>query len=159
MSTILHTPDLARAVNDYTSVLGFTCRQHIPGVIALVEHGPLRLQLWAFGALPGPGERPDPHPREWHPEQFSVAVCHIQALFVSLRQSILRAVRTGVGGSLSLNVHRLPEGAPVLQPWGAWEFSFKDIDGHTVHCVDWGLCQRGGPHAVRGGDWHVGEGS
>lgn len=157
MSTILHTPDLARAVNDYTSVLGFTCRQHIPGVIALVEHGPLRLQLWACGAKPGPGERPDPPPRDWHPEQLSVAVCHIQALFASLRQSILRAVRTSVNGTRSLNVHRLPEGGPVLQPWGAWEFSFTDIDGHTVHCVDWGLCQRAGARLVRGNDWQVGE--
>lgn len=157
MSTILRTPDLARTVDDYTGVLGFTCRQHIPGVIAVVEHGPVRLQLWACGAMPGPGEQADSHVQSWRPEQHSVAVCHIHALFASLRQSILRAVRTSVNGTRSLNVHRLPEGGPVLQPWGAWEFSFKDIDGHAVHCVDWGLCQRAGARRVRGNDWQVGE--
>ena len=49
----VRTPDLRRAVADYTGVLGFECRQHIPGVCALVTHGPLQVQLWACAATPG----------------------------------------------------------------------------------------------------------
>ena len=100
MSGVLRTPDLPRAVADYTGVLGFECRQHIPGVLAVVVHGPLQLQLWACGARPGRWEKPDPRVPAWAPTRHSVVVRHIHALHASLRQAILcpvvsRCMRTG----------------------------------------------------------------
>ncbi|UCU94261.1 hypothetical protein [Hydrogenophaga taeniospiralis] len=141
MSGVLRTPDLPRAVADYTGVLGFECRQHIPGVLAVVVHGPLQLQLWACGARPGRWEKPDPRASAWAPTRHSVVVRHIHALHASLRQAILRPVRTGVSGGQPLHAHRLPAEAPALQPWGAWAFAFADIDGQVIHCVDWAVQQ------------------
>jgi hypothetical protein len=141
VSGVLCTPDLPRAVADYTGVLGFECRQHIPGVLAVVAHGPLQLQLWACGAKPGRWEKPDPRVPAWAPTRHSVVVRHIHALHASLRQAILRPVRTGVSDGKPLHAHRLPAEAPALQPWGAWAFAFTDIDGQVIHCVDWAVRQ------------------
>lgn len=141
MSLVLRTPDLPRAVADYTGVLGFECRQHIPGVLAVVVHGPLMLQLWACGARPGRWEHADPRDTGFAPGHHSVAVTHIHALHASLRRASLRGVRTHVAGTQPLHASRLDAEGPRLQPWGAWEFAFHDIDGHVLHCVDWGLPQ------------------
>jgi len=138
---IVRTPDLSRTLADYTGVLGFSCRQHIPGVLALVAHGPLQLQLWARGAQPGRWEMPDPRELAWTPARHSVRVRHIHALHASVCQAILRPVRTGVSGGRPVHAHRLPAAAPALQPWGAWEFAFVDIDGQVIHCVDWTVRQ------------------
>lgn len=139
MSAVLRTPDLPRAVADYTGVLGFTCRQHIPGVLAVVEHGPLSLQLWACGAQPGRWEKPDPRDKGFMPEHHSVVVSHIHALHASLRRAALRQVRTHIAGKQHRYAGRVDAEGPRLQPWGAWEFAFHDIDGQVLHCVDWGL--------------------
>jgi hypothetical protein len=128
MSAVLCTPDLARAVADYTGVFRFECRQYIPGVLALLAHGPLQLQLWACGAPPGRWERPDPSARTFAPGHHSVVVAHIHALHASLRRVLPAA-----------HAHRMTAEGPVLQPWGAWEFAFSDGDGHHIHCVDWGV--------------------
>jgi len=138
MNGLIRTPHLARAVTDYTSVLGFVCRQHIPGVLAVVEHGPLQLHLWACGAPPGRWETPVPGQRPWAPGHHSVVVREIHALYTSIQIAVLKPVRTTLAGARTLYAHRLPSHAPVLQPWGAWEFSFDDVDGQTIHCVDWG---------------------
>lgn len=138
MTVVVRTPDLARAVADYREVLRFECRQHIPGVLALLAHGPLQLQLWACAARPGRHEQPDPHARPFVPGHHSVVVEHIHALHASLR----RVLPPGL-------THRVPAQGPVLQPWGAWEFGFIDGDGHQIHCVDWGAW-RPGPAQVQG---------
>lgn len=128
MSVVVRTPGLARAVDDYRCVFRFECQQHIPGVLALLAHGPLRLQLWACGAQPGRWEQPDPRDRPFAPAHHSVVVQHIHALHASLRRVLPPA-----------HAHRVPIEGPVLQPWGAWEFAFTDGDGHQIHCVDWGV--------------------
>lgn len=141
MSPILRTPNLQHALADYTDVLGFECQQHIPGVFALLVHGPLRLQLWAYSAQPGRWEKPDPRQRDWAPRHHSVVVREIHALHASLQSAILKPVRTALSGSRALHAHRLPDNVPTLQPWGSWEFAFEDVDGQTIHCVDWGVYQ------------------
>jgi catechol 2,3-dioxygenase-like lactoylglutathione lyase family enzyme len=134
MSAVLRTPDLARAVNDYRAVLGFECLHHIPGVFALLHHGPLQVTLWACAAPPGRFERPrhsDCPVEHFHPQDHSVVTSHCHALHVSLRNALRR---------VGVPVHeRLPEAVPQRQPWGAWEFTLIDGDGHRLHCVDWGL--------------------
>jgi len=67
--------------------------------------------------------------------------CATRALHASLRQAILRPVRTGVSGGQPLHAHRLPAEAPALQPWAAWAFAFADVDGQVIHCVDWAVRQ------------------
>ncbi|MBV1733570.1 MAG: hypothetical protein KUA38_15125 [Hydrogenophaga sp.] len=67
---------LSRTLADHTGVSGFTCRQHLPGVLAHVAHGPLQLQLWACGAKPGRREKPDPREPVWAPAQHRVVVLH-----------------------------------------------------------------------------------
>lgn len=134
MITVIRTPNLKRALADYTGVLGFTCHQHIPGVFALLNHGPLALQIWACGAVPRRWENPDANDCAFAPEHHSVAVSHIHALHASLRRS---ASRVSPASAL-----RVDAGGPELRPWGAWEFAFQDIDGHVLHCVDWCLTRR-----------------
>lgn len=131
MNPVIRTPDLKRALADYTGRLGFTCRQHIPNVLALLDHGPLILQLWACGATPGRWEQPDRCQPSFAPEHHSIAVHHIHALHASMRRSATR--------TKGQKEQRLELSEPRLQPWGAWEFCFQDMDGHVVHCVDWGL--------------------
>ena len=67
--------------------------------------------------------------------------CATRALHASLRQAILRPVRTGVSGGQPLHAHRLLAEAPALQPWGKWAFAFADVDGQVIHCVDWTVRQ------------------
>lgn len=132
----VRTPDLGRAVADYTQVLGFECRQHIPGVFALVVHGPLQVQLWACGAAPGRWERPTPGDQGFVPAHHRVEVAHIHALHASLRTAVLRPCCTRVGGCAPLHAHRLHGSAPCWQPWGAWELALSDVDGNVLHLVE-----------------------
>lgn len=144
MNAVVRTPDLNRSLADYTRVLGFECLQDVPGVWALVAHGSLQLQLWACGARPGRWERRGPGEDVFAPCHLSVAVTHIHALHASLRRAALREVRTGLDGSRPLHGERLCACGPRLQAWGAWEFAFRDVDGHVIHCVDWMLPVPGG---------------
>jgi hypothetical protein len=134
MKAVIRTPDLGRALADYTGRFGFTCRQHIPGVLAILDHGPLALQLWACGAPPGRWEQADPRQPAFAPEHHSIAVHHIHALHASLRRAVSRAPADPT--------LRVEIADPRLKAWGAWEFSFQDLDGHVLHCVDWGLHTR-----------------
>jgi hypothetical protein len=151
--TVVRTPNLARALADYTQVLGFTCQQHIPGVLALLSHGPLSLQLWGCGARPGRWEQPDPVENMYWPGRHRVTVTHIHALYASLRRSLLRPVRTGLAGPVSLYAdqleQRLGTHGPRLQPWKAWECTLTDLDGNVLHLIDWSPCQprAQAPHA------------
>lgn len=150
--TVVRTPDLARALADYTQVLGFRCEQHIPGVVALLSQGSLSLQLWGCGARPGRWEQPDLVENRYWPGHHRVTVNGIHTLYASLRRSLLRPVRTGLAGPIALHadqlVQRLGTLGPRLQPWKAWEFSFTDVDGNVLHLIDWSPCQPGAqaPH-------------
>lgn len=142
--TVVRTPNLARALADYTQVLGFRCEQHIHGVVALLSHGPLSVQLWGCGARPGRWEQPDGVEHRTWPGHHRVAVSGIHALYVSLRRSLLCPVRTGLAGPVALHAdllgQRLGAHGPRLQPWKAWEFSLTDIDGNVLHLIDWSPC-------------------
>ena len=135
MSSALRTPDLARALADYTGRLGFECLQHIPGALAFVRHGPLQLQLWACAAPPGRFERlasSDVPVARFVPGQQSVVVHRIEALYASLRDALKSAGMNPLA--------RLSEGGPMVRPWGAREFELRDLHGNRIHCVDWGVC-------------------
>lgn len=135
MSAVLRTPDLACAVADYTGRLGFECQQLVPGVFALLRHGPLQLQLWACAAPPGRCERmeaSDLSADRFVPAQHSVVVHRIERLYASLRAALMLAGMDPLA--------RLSAGGPLLQPWGAREFEMRDLHGNRIHCVDWGAC-------------------
>lgn len=139
MSAVVRTPDLGRSVADYTGVLGFECQQIVPGVVALVAHGSLQLQLWACGATPGRWERRGPGEGVFEPCHVSVPVTRIHTLYASLRRSVTREIRTDLGGRHCVHGNRLCACGPQPQAWGAWEFAFRDLDGNMIHCVDWML--------------------
>ncbi|MDQ7746956.1 hypothetical protein [Hydrogenophaga pseudoflava] len=135
MSAVLRTPDLARALADYTGRLGFECLQHVPGALALLRHGPLQLQLWACAAPPGRFERlraSDLPAARFAPAQQSVVVHRIETLYTSLRAALKAAGMDPLA--------RLSVGGPMLRPWGAREFELRDLHGNRIHCVDWGVC-------------------
>lgn len=125
----LQTPHLARAVADYTRVLGFSCHQHIPGLLAWLSHGPLHLQLWACAAGGA----------VWTPAQHTVVVGDGQALYDSLYLAVNRRARTGLAGVNHPHAHRLSAGGPRPQAWGAREFTLTDVDGQQLHCIEWGV--------------------
>lgn len=136
MSVLLRTPDLPRAVADYTARLGFACCQHIAGVMALLRHGPLQVQLWACAAPAGRFERlsgADLPATRFMPGDHSVVVSRIEVLYASL-QGALRAAGVDPGC-------RLSEGGALVRPWGAREFELRDLNGNRIHCVDWGVWQ------------------
>lgn len=135
MSAVLRTPDLVRAVADYTGRLGFECLQLVPGALALLRHGPLQLQLWACAAPPGRFERLGPSDlpaARFVPAQQSVVVHRIEGLYASLRGALKLAGMDPLA--------RLSAGGPMLRPWGAREFELRDLHGNRIHCVDWGAC-------------------
>lgn len=135
MSLVLRTPDLPRALADYTGRLGFECLQHIPGALAMVRHGPLQLQLWACAATPGRFERlalSDLPVSRFAPCQQSIVIPRIERLYASLRAALTRAGMNPLA--------RLSAGGPAMRPWGAREFELRDLHDNRIHCVDWGVC-------------------
>ena len=141
MSAMIRTPNLRRALADYTEVLGFTCFHYIPGVFALVAQGPLLVHLWACGAKPGRWEKEDPRDTGFAPEHHSVPVTNIHALHASLHRAtrLAQQAATAAEADTLVQKRRMNATGPRLQAWGAWEFEFQDIDGHVLHCVDWSL--------------------
>lgn len=136
VSIPLRTSDLARAIADYTARLGFVCCQHIPGVMALLRHGPLQAQLWACAAPAGRFERlarTDLPAERFVPGDHSVVVSDIEALYDSLERALHRA---GL-----VPATRLSPGGALVRPWGAREFELRDLHGNRIHCVDWGVWQ------------------
>ncbi|WP_066272997.1 hypothetical protein [Hydrogenophaga palleronii] len=136
----VRTPDLHRAVADYTTVLGFACRQHIHGVFALVVHGPLQVQLWACAARPGRWERPTPGDRGFVPGHHRVEVPRIHVLHASLRAAVLRPWRCGQGACKPAHALQFEGEVPRWQPWGAWELSLTDVDGNVLQLIDRAAC-------------------
>lgn len=136
MSVLLRTPYLPRAIADYTGCMGFECVQHIPGVMALLRHGPLQAQLWACAAPAGRFERlsrADLPVGRFEAGDHSVVVGRIEALYDSLELALCRA---GLRPE-----SRLSRGGALVRPWGAREFELRDLHGHRIHCVDWGMWQ------------------
>lgn len=118
----VRTPCLSRAVASYTQVLGFDCTQQVPGVYARLVHGPLCVQLWASGAIPGRWESASPGCKAFEPGHHRVEIAGIHALHDRLRHALL--------------AHRLDIAAPEWKPWGAWEVCVQDVDGNVLHLID-----------------------
>ncbi len=134
MSAVIHTAQWQPLLADCTQTLGFVCHQRISGVFALLQHGPLHLQLWACGAEPGRWEQKQPRDLCPAPEHHSVAVQHIHRLHENLRRALMASSATS---ERSTAWRERLSGPPVLQTWGAWEFALHLHGGHVLHCVDW----------------------
>jgi len=132
----VRTPCLARAVADYTQVLGFECLQQVPGVCARLVHGPLCVQLWACGAAPGRWERVSAQLKPFEPGRHRVEIVGIHRLHERLRRALLAPGRTSLAGRTALYGHRLDAATPQWQPWGAWEACVEDVDGNVLHLID-----------------------
>lgn len=109
---VLHTPDLARTLAHYRQVLGFQLAQQVPGVVALLRHGPLQLQLWQCAGLSGP-------------QTCRIALDGGPADVFGIHQRLAASARACL------------DGAPCLRPWGAWEFSLTDGEGNRLMFVQW----------------------
>lgn len=106
------TPDLTRLLAYYRDRLGFQVIQEVRGVLALIQHGPVRLQLWQrAGEFQGDCRiRLDGH----------------QANVFQVHARLAQNARSALG-----------EKAPRLRPWGAWEFNLTDIEGNRLIFVQW----------------------
>lgn len=108
---VLRTPRLRDATAFYVDTLGFTLAQKVPGVLALLRHGPLVLQLWQAQTRAPQGccIRIDA-------DLDSIFDCHAR---------LARHARTRIAAP------------PALQPWGAWEFSLVDGEDNRLVFVQW----------------------
>ncbi|MFZ4288589.1 hypothetical protein [Variovorax sp. HJSM1_2] len=107
----LPTPALAAALQDWQQNLGFTLRQHIPGVWAMLACGGLRVQLWQQLA-----DQP-----LLQPVQLRVVVRDVFHLHSRLAYQACTPL----------------SGAPQRTPLGSWEFSLLDRDGNSLQLVQW----------------------
>lgn len=108
------TPHLSSLLAHYRDELGFEVIQQVPGVLALVQHGPVRLQLW---------QRAGRFQRD----------CRIRldgqdANVFQVHARLAQHARGALG-----------EEAPSLRPWGAWEFSLTDAEGNRLIFVQWAV--------------------
>ncbi len=114
---VVNTGCLAAALADYRDVMGFSVCQHIPGVLAVLRLGSLRLHLWQRAAPT----------LTLHPGKpvtcYRVPCESVFDLYKSL-------------------ANRVPEriaAAPTLKPWGAWECEVRDGDGNVLRLVQWAV--------------------
>lgn len=113
---VLRTPRLARTVAHYRDALGFTVAQEVHGVVALLRHGPLCLQLWQHGDLP-------------QPECCRIALDGASLDIFQCHARLAQYARPWM------------DVAPRLKPWGAWEFCLLDAEGNRLIFVQWALAQ------------------
>jgi hypothetical protein len=136
---VLRTTSLARSTAWYREVLGVRMAQRVPGVFALLRLSAAEFQLWQV------------------PEVEAAQTCCI----------VLDGRRTGLfecHGHLARTARAWIAAAPTLQPWGAWEFSVLDCDGHRLRFMQWASCplpppaasMRPGQTARGNQDWRQG---
>lgn len=104
---VLRTPKLARTLAHYCDALGFTLAQQVPGVLALVRHGPLCLQLWQSAQAAEPA--------------------HCRIVLDGGCADIFDCHRR-----LARHARQALDGVPALRPWGAWEFRLTDGEGNRL---------------------------
>ncbi|MCJ0763786.1 VOC family protein [Variovorax terrae] len=117
---VLATPRLARALAHYREVLGFELLQEIPGVLGFVRGAGITLQLWQ---RPGPVQ----------PVRCRVPLDGAPGAIFESHARLARQSR----GCVSQ--------APRLRPWGAWEFSLTDGDGHCITLAQWAAADARAP--------------
>jgi len=93
--------------------LRVSCQQ-VPGVLALVRHGPVCLQLWQHGDLP----QPESCRIQLNGAGIDIFQCHAR---------LARSARPWM------------DVAPRLKPWGAWEFCLLDAEGNRLIFVQWAV--------------------
>lgn len=105
------TSNLRGLLPYYRDSCGFDVKQEVPGVLAVLQRGLVRLQLW---------QQPAAVPRD---------------LRITLQGSLAEFFKLHAG----LARHCRPEEAetPRLQPWAAWEFSLTDAEGNRLTFVRW----------------------
>jgi len=125
----LRTAELPRLLDDCVCRLGFVCVQQVPGVLALLRHGPLTLQLWACGAAPGRWERPQWRDLAPAAQQVTAQVAGIEGLHASLRTALLAS------GDVVPLAERWP--CPLQwAPWGGSMFALRLQGGHVLSCEE-----------------------
>jgi hypothetical protein len=97
----------------YRQTLRFRVLQEVRGVLALVENGAVRLQLWQRNC------------------RGAAARCRVplegaQACIFRTYATLARVARSA-----------LVEERPMLMPWGAWEFSLFDREGNRLLFAQW----------------------
>lgn len=106
------TPNLAQLLAYYRDQLGFQVIQEVRGVLAFIQHGPVRLQLWQrAGKFQG---------------DCRIRLDGQDANVFQVHARLAQHARSALG-----------EEAPRLRPWGAWEFSLTDIEGNRLIFVQW----------------------
>lgn len=120
---VLRTARLARTLALYRDGLGFTVAQHIPGVLALLRHGAVQIQLWQHGTLP-------------QPECCRVALDGLPVDIFACHAQLARSARPWL------------DVAPRLQPWGAWEFCLLDSEGNRLIFTQWATTVHGAPASL-----------
>jgi hypothetical protein len=128
----LRTAELPRLLDDCVRRLGFVCVQQVTGVLALLRHGPLTLQLWACGAPPGRWEQPQARERAPAAQLVTAQVAGIKGLHASLR-----AAQLASGDALPM-ADRWPCSLQ-LAPWGGLMFAMRLRGGHVLRCEEWAL--------------------
>ena len=111
---VLRTARLARTVAHYRDALGFRVAQMVPGVVALMRHGPVCLQLWQHGDLAAP-------------ESCRIA---LNGVGIDIFQCHAR---------LAASARPWMDMTPRLKPWGAWEFCLLDAEGNRLIFVQWAV--------------------
>jgi len=104
---VLVARDLPALVAYYTGVLRFRVVQEVRRVVAVLEHGPLRLQLWQ-----GTGQGARPCRIRLHGSSTAIFELHAR---------LARHARSA-----------MVDRGPMLRPWGAWEFSMFDAQGNHL---------------------------
>lgn len=99
--------DLPALIAYYTGVLRFRVVQEVRRVMAVLEHGPLRLQLWQRTGQSARSCRIRLH-------GSSTAIFEVHA-------RLARHARSA-----------MVEPGPMLRAWGAWEFSMFDSQGNHL---------------------------
>lgn len=106
---VVPTRDVARLTTFYRVAIGFEVLQWIPGVVALLACGPLRVQLW---------QRPDAAPAVVRvPLTAQLSLIEVHAALARHASSLLQQRR------------------PCVQSSRAWDFDLIDLDGNRLKFV------------------------
>ena len=105
---VVRTARLADLLPDYRDRLRFRVRQQVPGVLAVLERGDVRLQLWQVQDHAGP-------------ERTVVDLDACATNIFRLAADLVRA-----GGPL------LATTGPCMQAWGTWTFTLLDAQGNEI---------------------------
>lgn len=127
----IRTARIAGLLPFYRDALGFDVPQHVPGTVALLRHGHVRLQLWQQPEQPMP----------------ALVRAEVQGGHAEIFALYGRLACRGQGAGL--------DESPRLRAWGAWEFLLTDPEGNRIVFAQWAVGSvfgnAPGPRAGAGG--------